>query len=68
MLAEYKNKFNNAVWVCIISAIALFTAVISEEGNIFDEGNILAIASVVACIASFFYAVWAYLKAMGQNG
>ena len=65
MLAGYKNKFNNAVWVCVISVIALFAAVISEEGNIFYEGNILAIATAVACIISFFYAIWAYVKANG---
>lgn len=65
MLAEYRGKFNSAVWVCIVSGIAIFAGVISEEGNIFYEGNILAIASAVACIASFFYAIWAYTKAMG---
>lgn len=65
MIAEYKNKFNNAVWVCVISGIALFAAVISDENNIFDEGNILAIASVMACIVSFSYAAWAYAKARG---
>lgn len=65
MLAEYKNKFNGAVWVCVISGIALFTAVISDEGNIFENGNILAIASAVACIVSFFYTIWVYAKARG---
>ena len=65
MLAEYKNKFNNAVWVCVISVITLFAAVISEENNISGEGNILTIATAIVCIASFFYTVWAYVKAKG---
>jgi len=65
MPSEYKNKFNNAVWVCVISGIALFAAVISDEGNIFDEGNILAIASAIACIVSFSYAILAYVKTRG---
>jgi len=63
MLAEYKSKFNNAVWVCVISVITLFAAAISEENNISGEGNILTIATAVVCIVSFFYAIWAYVRA-----
>ena len=65
MLAEYKSKFNNAVWVCVISVITLFAAVISEENNISGEGNILTIATAMVGVVSFFYAIWAYVKARG---
>lgn len=68
MLAEYKRKSNIAVWVCVLSVVPLAVAAMNSEGNIWENGNILAMTSETICVGAFAYAVWAYVKSKGRSG
>ncbi|MEC4720507.1 hypothetical protein RY831_15195 [Noviherbaspirillum sp. CPCC 100848] len=68
MLRPYKKKANIAAGIWLASVGLLGYVGSRGQGNIWDNGDILSISSMVICMTAYWYAFWAYARAKGRSG
>jgi hypothetical protein len=67
VMAAYQRKSNIAALVfvgCIVGAVVMID---QSNENLWD-GGIIGAATGIGTMASWFYALWAYMKAKGRSG
>ena len=68
MIQAHYKKANIAAGVWLVSMIALIASLTNVEGNIWDEGNVMAISIFLIYAVSLILALWYYAKAKGYWG
>ena len=69
MLADYKRKSNIGAGVFLLSLIGAVAWISTHPGqNLYVDGGLLGTFLGVTLTVSWFYAVWAYVKAKGRSG
>jgi hypothetical protein len=66
MIALYKRKSNIAALVFIVSIGATIALTSNSHQNLWDMG-VLGPALGITMLASYFYALWCYIRAKGRN-
>jgi membrane protease YdiL (CAAX protease family) len=70
MIEAHKKKANIAAGIWLVTVVTILVMVFTGnmEGNIWDTGNVPAIAVMTAQALSFLAALWWYAKAKGYWG
>ena len=66
MIASYKRKSNIAAVIFVVSLAITVPLVLNSHQNLWDMG-VLGPALGITMLASYIYALWAYVKAKGRS-
>jgi hypothetical protein len=69
VLADFKRKSNIAAAIFLLSLLGAAAWMGTHPGqNLYVDGGLLGMVLGVTLTVSWFYAVWAYVKAKGRSG
>ena len=67
MLASYNHKSNMAALVLLVSMLGALAAISGSGKNLWDATPFGPVLGVV-WVASYFYALWCWIKGKGRDG